>query len=175
MNWVDLTSGQRTYTITSPNGDVLFDKDITTISFEEASVLFAGYYIDEDNSTINFRSFSDGKTYLRDGVRLPDTAVINIVNVVNLMPEDSNSASVEVEITNLDTTFSIGASLTKAFILGDAGDYTVNFALTDVDTVTATLDYTFNNDIRHYVYVAGNLEEIQVLVDEIDPLPARPK
>ena len=101
--------------------------------------------------------------------------VINIVNVVNLMPDDTSSASLEVDITTLDTSFTIGASLTKAHVLGDAGDYNLNFTLTDADTVTATLDYTFANDIRYYVYVVGNLEEIQVLVDEIDPLPARSK
>ena len=175
IDYFDLVSGQRSYTVTKPDGQVIFDNAITAISYEESSLFFGGHYETEDIQTFSFRSFIDGKTYLRDGIRGADTAVINFVNVVNLMPDDTSSASVEVEITNLDTSFTIGTSLTKQTVIREAGDYNVSFALTDIDTVTTTLDYTFNSDIRYYVYVVGNLEEIQVLVDEIDPLPARSK
>lgn len=179
-DYFDLTSGTRKYVLLAANGDTIYSRPITTISYEEATVVFVGYVdpTDAKNNTVKFKSFTDGKTYLNDGFnKETGKSGVVLINTVNLNPADTLTASVSVKFENADTTFTktLAAVLDKSSLALPTGVVKIIPTLTDKSAVTDTLSFEFKQGKRNYVFIKGDLTSISSIVNEIVPSTARPK
>lgn len=179
-NYFDLTSGTRKYVLLAASGDTIYSRPITTISYEEATVVFAGYVnpANAKDNTVKFKSFTDGKTYLNDGVAKESgkTGIV-FVNAVNLTPTDTITAGVSVKIEYADTSFTkaLAASLDKSSITVPAGTVKIIPNLTDDSAVNDTVSFVFKEGKRNYVFISGGTTAISTVINEVVPQTARPK
>jgi len=179
-NYFDLTSGSRKYVLLAANGDTIYSRPITTISYEEATVVFSGY-VDPTNAksnSVKVKSFTDGKTYLNDGVAKESgkTGIV-FINTVNLTPLDSLTASAAVKVEYGDTSFTrtLAALLDKTSITVPKGIVKIIPSLTDKGAVNDTISYDFKEGKRNYVFISGDLTSVSAIVNEIVPQTARSK
>lgn len=179
-DYFDLTSGTRKYVLLAASGDTIYSRPITTISYEEATVVFVGY-VDQTNpknNTVQFKSFTDGKTYLNDGFnKETGKSGVVLINTVNLSPTDTLTASVSVKFESADTTITdtLASVLNKASLAVPIGMVKIIPTLTDSSAVTDTLSFEFKQGTRNYVFISGNKTGITSIVNEIVPSAARPK
>jgi len=179
-DYFDLTSGTRKYVLLDANGDTIYSRPITTISYEEATIVFVGYVnpTNVKENTVKFKSYTDGKTYLNDGVSKEsgETGVI-FVNAVNLAPTDTLTASVNVGVEYGDTIFTktLAAVLDKTSIGVPVGTVKIIPSLTDKAAVNDTLNFDFKAGKRNYVFLHGDLTNIKAVTNEVVPQAARAK
>jgi len=179
-NYFDLTSGSRKYVLLAANGDTIYSRPITAISYEEATVVFAGYInpANPKSNSVKVKSFTDGKTYLNDGVAKESgkTGIV-FVNTVNLTPLDTLTASAAIKIEYSDTSFTktLAALLDKTSITVPKGIVKIIPSLTDKSAVNDTISYDFKEGKRNYVFISGDLTNISAIVNEIVPQTARAK
>lgn len=179
-DYFDLTSGTRKYVLLTEKNDTIYSRPITTISYEEATVVFVGYVnpANAKDNTVKFKSFTDGKTYLNDGlVKETGKTGMVIINTVNLTPNDSLTAAISVKVEYGDTSFtkSLAAVLDKSTVTVPVGEVKIIPSLTDNSAVNDTLSFSFKQGKRNYVFIHGGTSGINSIVNEVVPQAARPK
>ncbi len=173
-NYFDVNSGGRTFTIKDNAGNTVFSKSIQIISYEEETVVLAGYYSSVDTlNTFALTTYTDGLTYIYE---LPkaDTSVVHVINCLTDTPTEAGQKVNLSYVSGTDTTsaFTAAAFADKnTFSLGQ-GDYT--FIVSD-DSTSISKNVTIGNQKRYTVFIHGTAMSIEATVDEQTSLPARSK
>ena len=175
-DYFDITSGQRRFTLQDANGNTIYNKDITIISYEEETLVFAGYYSTVDTlNTFAFNSYTDGYVLLADGPDA-DSSTVRVIGCVADTPTDTAKAFsvIGYTVAGGDTLFSAPSVELFDIVLEQipTGDYKFEFA-SPTDTVRT--DVTIGNQKKYFMFISGSPSSPQVVVDVQNPLPARSK
>ncbi len=173
-NYFDIKSGNREFTIVDNSGNTIFKKDITIISFEEETVVLAGYYSTVDTlNTFSITTYTDGLTYIQEMPKA-DTSTVHVINCIADTPTEPAQKINLSYVSGADTTSSFsGAKFGEknTFSLGQ-GDYT--FIVSD-DSTSISKTVSIGNQKRYTLFIHGTAMSIEATVDEQTSLPARSK
>lgn len=181
-DYFELTSGNRTFTITWFNEatnttDTIYSRPISIISYNQLTILFGGNYIDADNNSINFKSFSLGKVYLNDYIPPVDSSIVYFVNLVS-STTDTVSSAVSFSIsmmdsmsTLVDTTEALDTYSLEGLVM-ENGSYTV---LAESETGADSLEQDIASGMIYYIITSGTPDEIVFKTDFDSPLPPQDK
>ena len=192
----DVTSGQRRFEVKDGAGNVVYDKQVTVISYEEDLIAFTGYSSTVDTlNSFNVATISEGLVFLLEAPPA-DSAWVNFVNFATDTPEQGATpvdcalfSERTVTDTVNDTTYTVRDTVFfgqatypgKAAGQVPAGAYTYIVATSATDTGGVPIyeyvdsNVTVGSGMRYYFYVTGQPREFTVVNDEQAPLPVRPK
>jgi hypothetical protein len=176
----DVTSGQRRFEVKDAAGNVVYDKQITVISYEEDIIAFTGYSSTVDTlNSFNVVTVPEGLVFLLEAPPA-DSAWVNFVNFATDTPEQG-AAPVDfalyavVNDTVNDTVFSGTATYPgKEGAQVPAGTYTYSCSVDSTYNVTKE-GVTVSSGMRYYFYISGQPRGFHIVEDEQAPLPVRPK
>lgn len=185
----DVTSGARNVVITDGAGNKVFDKNLSAVSFDEETMLFAGYSstIDTVNS-LGVNIVSEGVVYLKEAPPA-DTAWVNLINLVTDAPAEP-AREIYYLIEPADTSISrdslqgfikygsnekVGSALRSQNYLYTLIDSTSADTLGSTPGITVKGSINFVSGMRYYLYISGTRNNFDVVADEQSPLPIRPK
>ncbi len=180
----DVTSGQRRFEVKDGAGNVIYDKQITVISYEEDLIAFTGYSSTVDTlNSFNVVTVAEGLTFLLEAPPA-DSAWVNIVNFATDTPEQGakpvDFALFVPDTAGNDTVFSSFSNGNQVTYPGKegahvpAGTYTLTCSI-DTTYVVTKEGVSIGSGMRYYFYISGQPREFTVIEDEQAPLPVRPK
>jgi hypothetical protein len=175
-SYFDVNSGKRRFVVTNEAGETLFNKEIEIISFERATICFAGFHsTDELENTFTFFTIEEGEVYVSSA---PKAGKMNIYLVHGSADVDTSAArtySVRYNYTPSGQTFT---TLTGNLTFGnyrslgefDPGEYTIRLV-----APSDSLSYTSSYDagMRYYLFVYGDPNNPQIFRNDVVPQPIR--
>ncbi len=183
--YFDVKSGVRVFKIYNSSNDLIFEKELTIISYDRATLVFSGFYSSDPllNTFSNFE-IVEGEVYVPSN---PNAGRANIY-VVNSASEVDTTESKEFYIrgtvtpvggTPVETVFNNGADSTvvfgETFSIGNVlpGEFAFRF-ISDGVTVNAPA-YTISAGMRYYLFIYGHPNNVQFFINEVVPQPQRNK
>lgn len=186
----DVTSGSRNFVITDGAGNKVYDKSVSVGSFEEETLLFAGYSSDIDTvNSFGVSPLTEGVVYLKEAPPA-DTSWFNLINMVTDASIDIAGKDIFYSVTPADT--SISKETLEGFVKFGANEkvgsafasqkyyYTFKDS-TSADTTGSTPGMAIKDSLqlvsgmRYYLFISGTRSSFHVVVDEEAPLPIRSK
>ncbi len=178
-NYFRVTSGNRHFVITNDNGDTLYSRPISIISYEQETILFSGYF-DQNVNNIKFKLYRDSKVYIPDNTPPLDTSFVRFVNLLTLSPNDSLDEDIKFYLSAKDTNnvyvpFDSTSTLKqfdKELHIVAKGSYLLSaVSLTDTNEVIVDIGSKKN----YYIISNGGPANFDFTVDSQDPLPPQSK
>ncbi len=179
----DVTSGQRRFEVKDAAGNVVYDKFVTVISYEEDLIVFTGYSSTVDTlNSFNVVTVPEGLVFLLEAPPA-DSAWVNFVNFATDTPEQgakpvdfrlfipADTVTGDTAVTVFDGSVAYPG---KEGAQVPAGTYTYTCSLDSTYSVTKE-DVTLSSGMRYYFYISGQPREFHIIEDEQAPLPVRPK
>jgi len=181
-NYFKVTSGNRAFTVLADNGDTLFAKPISIISYEQETIVFAGYY-DGSVNDVNFKNYRDSKVYLPDNTPPKDSAFVRFIDLISPSPTDSVGSELTFSLNLIpdpnkpDSTVEVyNTGELKAYerqgAVVEQGNYNV-VGVNAMDTVTVQL--MLDAGKNYYIISDGGPENFAFTTDAQDPLPPQSK
>lgn len=186
-NVMEIQSGDREVALLNQS-DTVYSGIITMNSYHEQSLLFGGYFSQNENE-VDFVSRKDGITYALNEPAM-DTSGVRVGNFISVKDADSIGTNIhfEFERTNaaeVDTfSFRNLETMEVRFPGGvKSGNYNIKSYVPD-DILTAANDSAatesnVNVDLatkkRYYIITSGELNNLNLDVVEFDPLAPRSK
>jgi len=176
-----VTSGNRKFTLLNSNGDTLYSRLISIISYAQETVMFSGYF-DPTVNNLKFKLYRDSKVYLADNTPPADTANIRFLNLLTLSPTDSVSADLTFYLSQEDTNnVFVHVDSTKLLSQFDIeshalakGSYQLS-AVSVSDTVTYSTTLQIASKKNYYIISNGGPANFNFTIDSQDPLPPQSK
>jgi hypothetical protein len=183
----DVVSGQRNFEISDAAGNIIYNKSLSVVSYEEDLIGFSGYYSTVDTlNSFNPVVVPEGLVYVVEAPQ-PDTAWVNFINYVTDTPTRGavpitynvitigDSAGLPDTITIADGTVQYPDKV--GFAVETALDYEYTFSVPDSDSTDYVIHdmYTFESGMRYYFHISGQPRAFTLTIDKQAPLPARPK
>jgi len=172
--YFSVTSGNRVFTVTMGD-DTLFTNPISVISYNQTNFMFAGNYLDSENNSVGFRSYSLGKVYLEDFVPSIDTSLAYFVNLVS---SDTVASEVLFIVSTTDTVETIPDSTQALATYDDEGfrfEQGPHQFLVESAVMADTIVQDISSGKVYYIIAAGAPDNVQVYFDSNDPLPPQEK
>ncbi|QQS36878.1 MAG: DUF4397 domain-containing protein [Ignavibacteriales bacterium] len=190
--YFELKSGVRNFKVYNQSNDLVFEKDITVISYDRTTIIFAGYFEMPGSEANTFTNFevSEGEV-LQSSAPAAGRMNVYIVNTaapVDTFEADEFTIKATYTITGgspQDTTYESTTdvnenpvALGKSYSIGNAspGDYLFHMVSNaDTSNTIDTQPLSLNAGFRYYLYIHGNPNSIQFFLDEVVPQPTRSK
>jgi hypothetical protein len=186
--YFELVAGRRYFVIMDPaTGDTLFEKFIETLSYEEQTMWYAGYWSPSiDTSTANFFIHSDAITYLSKDPPQDDLNLIFLHSSPDT-PTDSTRAFdiTAYSIDGTDTTEVEDNPVVSGILFGEVAGYVlaegeykfdVTRELNDgTEVIVSTYTGSFSQGMWSWMYLVGEASSLRIVREDKEPLPARPK
>jgi hypothetical protein len=182
--YFDSNAGKLLFTVTDGAGNKLYEKTIDINTWERTDVIFAGDYISDPLlSTFADFEINEGEIYV-SSAPAPDSLNIYFVHASNDVDTlKSKSYNISAKIVSPDTFITYASSGSNAlplkfggtYSVGNAapGEYTFHFAIqSTTDTVVAG-PYNLAANLRYYLYLYGNPNNLQFSLKEVVPPPIR--
>ncbi len=183
--YFDLKSGKRTFLVKNvATGDIMFNKQIEIHSFERTTVIFAGNFSTVDTlRTFSAFTFDEGEVYV-SGAPNDGRAHVYLIHSSAASPTHSakklsfsakyNTAS---DTTYKDTVYLSTASLDFSGIKSVTNVYPGNYIFSAISATSDVVAYTTDVSAgkRYYLFVVGEPNNMQIVKNEILPLPVRSK
>jgi len=185
----DVTSGPRRFEVKDAAGNVVYDKSITVISYEEDLIGFTGYSSTVDTlNSFNVVTVPEGLEFILEAPPA-DSAWVNFVNFATDTPEQGAApvdfalfSVVTINDTVNDTLYTVNDTVFsgtstypgKEGAQVPTGTYTYICSIDSTYNVTKE-GVTLGSGMRYYFYISGQPRGFQVVEDEQAPLPVRPK
>lgn len=183
--YFDVNSGVRRFKIYNSSNDLIFEKELTIISYDRATLVFAGFY-SQDILLSTFSNFEivEGEVYVSS---TPDNGRANIY-VVNSASEVDTTESKEFYVrgtvtpvggTPVETVFNNGADSTvvfgETFPIGNVAPGQYEFRFIDGPVTVNAPAYTISAGMRYYLFIYGHPNNVQFFMNEVVPQPQRNK
>lgn len=192
--YFDLVAGKRNFVILDPQtGDTLWQKQVEALSFEEQTMFYSGFYHPSiDTSTVSWVSHSDAFTYLSKD---PPAGFLNVYFVhsagdafktINDTVRTDSTRIIDIESTlrvidGSDTSF-VNETITEEMLFGDValaqlaeGHYKFDVIRTDTRELLLSYENDYTAGKWTWNYITGAPSNLEIVLEEKDPLPARPK
>lgn len=176
-DYFKVTSGNRVFTVTNDAGKIIYTNPISVISYAQETIVFGGKYIDDDNNSVNFKTYTEGKVYLPDLNPPEDSSIVYFVNLIS-STSDTISANADFRVlasdslqTVVDTTSSLSTFDKQGLLIGQ-GTYNL---VAKSDFVADTVELPISSGLIYYVFASGDPDNFVVLNNSQSPLPPQDK
>jgi hypothetical protein len=193
--YFDLVAGRRNFVITDPQtGDTLWKKQVEAISYEEQTMFYAGFYHPSiDTSTVGWINYSDAFTYISKDPPADHLDVYFVhaagdaYKTINDTVRTDSSRSLDIDVTwteieGTDTSL-VTETIIEEIIFGDVagaqlaeGHYKFDVRRNEgIRELLISYEADYNAGKWTWHYITGVPSNLEIVMEENDPLPVRPK